>query len=68
MVRYGVSRNVAAIDEAGKDVRLAIVVIEYENGYKQTRCINEELIRFAGEGIIENEVKQMAVGHEVRLG
>jgi hypothetical protein len=55
-VRYGVSRNVPAEDEHGKPVKLALVLIERDNGAFETLGINEERIRFHGEGIIEEEV------------
>ena len=58
--RYGVSRNVEAEDAKGRPVKIALVVIERDNGSLDTLAINEELIRFAGEGMIEAEVRRRA--------
>jgi hypothetical protein len=55
-VRYGVSRNVPAEDGHGKPVKICLVIIERDNGSFETVGINEERIRFQGEGIIEEEV------------
>ena len=55
-VRYGVSRNVPATDSRGRRVLLAMAVIERDNGAFDVLGINEEKIRFHGEGIIEQEV------------
>jgi len=55
-VRYGVSRNVPAEDEQGRPVKIALVLIERDNGAFETLGINEERIRFQGEGIIQEEV------------
>lgn len=58
--RYGVSRNVPATDEQGRDCLIALVVIERDNG--QAGCsfevvgINEARIRFQGEQVIQEEV------------
>jgi hypothetical protein len=64
-IRYGVSRNCRAERPDGTPVQIAIVVIERDNGASgtsfETLAIPEEKIRFAGESIIENEVKR-AVG------
>ena len=57
-VRYGVTRNVEARDEKGRPVRIALAVVEHENGYVEKVAINEDLIRFAGEGIIEDEIRR----------
>lgn len=57
LASYGITRNVAATDSQGRDCKIALVVIKHDNGFEQTLAINEELIRFAGEGIIEHEVK-----------
>lgn len=57
---YGVTRNVEATDEHGQPCRIALVVIEHESGAKQTLAVNEALIRYAGEDIIEAEVKRAA--------
>jgi hypothetical protein len=53
-------RNVAAKNEAGEDCQIALILIKHENGTEQTLAINEEMIRFAGEGVIEKEVQQAA--------
>jgi hypothetical protein len=63
MVRYGVSRHVPATDKDGKAVELALVVVEHENGHLDKFAVREDLIRFAGVGIIENEVQIRAAGH-----
>lgn len=60
-VRYGVSRNVAATDAKGMPATIAVVVIERENGEFQTLAVPETLIKFAGESVIEAEVRK-AVG------
>lgn len=60
-VRYGVARNVPAEDKDGRPIAIALVVIERDNGSFQTLAIPESKIRFAGEGIIQQEVEQ-AVG------
>lgn len=60
LASYGVTRNVAATNSLGEPCTIALVVIKHENGHEQTLAINEELIRFAGEGIIEREVKLAA--------
>lgn len=57
---YGISRNVDATDERGRPCKIALAVIKHENGREQTVAIPEELIRFAGEGVIEDEVKRAA--------
>ena len=62
-IRYGVSRNCPATDGRGRQVKLAIAVIERDNGAAgttfETVAIDEEKIRFAGESIIEQEVKRV---------
>lgn len=60
-VSYHVTRNVAAEDEKGRAVKIALILIKHPNGRLQKACLNEELIRYAGEGIIVNEVKRVAV-------
>lgn len=61
MLRYAVKRFQPATDERGNDVSLCLCVIEHENGHIQQHVINEELIRYAGEGIIDIEVKEAAI-------
>jgi hypothetical protein len=56
LVRYGLSRNVEATDANGNAVKICMAVVHHENGYMQTIAINEELIRFMGEGAIEQEI------------
>lgn len=58
LATYGISRNVAATGPDGRSAKIALVTIRHENGHKQTLAINEELIRFAGEGIIEDEIRR----------
>lgn len=55
-VRYGLARNVPATDEHGRDVRICLAVAERENGSVEVIGINEERIRFHGEGIIPEEI------------
>lgn len=57
---YVVRRNVAALNSDRKPCKVALVLIKHENGFEQTICINEDLIRFAGESVIEDEVKRAA--------
>lgn len=57
---YGITRNVEATDEHGQPCKIALVVIEHRNGTRQTLAINEALIAYAGESIIEDEVKRAA--------
>jgi len=58
---YTVMRRVPATDEHGNDVSMAIALVTHENGARQRVAIREDLIRFAGEGIIEEEVKRAAM-------
>lgn len=60
-VRYTVQRNVVATDKNGLAANIAIAYIEHENGFKHTVAIPEALIRFAGEGIIEDTVRKAAL-------
>jgi hypothetical protein len=57
LIEYRVMRNVAATNDKGQDCRVAIALVMHENGVCQRVAIDEELIKFAGEGIIEDEVK-----------
>jgi hypothetical protein len=71
MIEYVVvRRNMPATkgDERSK-AHLAVVLVRHENGQPQTVFIDEELIRFYGEGIIEQEVKRAAaLPSDVSLG
>lgn len=60
LLSYGISRNVPATDPDGRDCRIALVTIKHENGREQTLAIDEEKIRFCGEGIIDLEVREAA--------
>lgn len=55
-VRYGLARNVPATDEQGRDCLICLAIIERDNGMFETVGINEERIRFQGEGVIKEEV------------
>lgn len=59
-VTYGISRNVEATDEHGQPCKIALAVIEHENGTKQTVAIPEALIAYAGTSIIDEEVRRAA--------
>jgi hypothetical protein len=58
LASYGITRNVAATDPQGRPCKIALVVIKHENGFEQTLAINEDEIRFAGEGVIDLRVRQ----------
>lgn len=60
MIRYNVMRRVPAVNANGEDCLIAIALIQHENGVCQRVAIDEGLIRFAGEGIIADEVKSAA--------
>lgn len=60
-ISYHVSRNVAAEDEKGRQTKIALILIKHANGRLQRACLNEDLIKFAGEGLIENEVRRVSV-------
>ena len=61
MVRYGISRNMPCVDAAtGEEKLMCLCAIQHENGFMQRHVIDEGLIRFAGEGIIEREVQEAA--------
>lgn len=64
---FTVTRNVEATDSAGKPCKIALASVVHENGQSQTVAIKEELIKFAGEGIIEREVMR-AVGSPTDTG
>lgn len=57
-VRYRVTRNVPATNAHGQPCLIALVSVEFINGFEKTLAVDEGLIAFAGEGIIENEVKR----------
>lgn len=57
---YTVTRHVSATDAQGNPCKIALATIIHENGVGQTVAIREDLIRFAGEGIIDEEVKRAA--------
>lgn len=57
-VRYGVSRNCEAQKPDGTPIKIALVIIERDNGAFETLAIPEDKIRFAGEGTIEAEVRK----------
>jgi hypothetical protein len=61
MIGYGVSRNCTAVDKDGKEVKICLAVIQHDSGMQQRLAIPEELIRYAGEGVIELEVKEAAL-------
>jgi hypothetical protein len=61
-VRYGLARNVPATDEHGKPVLLCLAILERDNGEFEVHAIREDLIRFAGEGIIKDEILRRFYG------
>lgn len=69
-INYGVSRNMKAEDEEGNPIKIALVLIEHENGFKQRLAIQEEEIKFCGEDIILAKVVEEAEkgGHEYVRG
>lgn len=58
LVTYTVMRNLPAEDEHGRACKIAVALVQHENGTLQRVAINEEMIRYAGEGVIEHEVRQ----------
>ena len=54
---YTITRNVEATRD-GQPCRIAIATVIHENGHSETVAVNEDLIRFAGEGIIDAEVRR----------
>lgn len=60
-IRYTVSRNVQANDRDGKPAKIAIAWVIFENGQRMRVAIPEDLIKFAGGSIIEQEVKKAAM-------
>jgi hypothetical protein len=61
LATYTLMRNVPAETEDGKPTLIAIALVTHANGTLQRVAIPEELIRYAGEGIIEHEVRQAAM-------
>jgi hypothetical protein len=61
LATYTLMRNVPAETEEGRLTLVAIALVTHANGTLQRVAIPEELIRYAGEGIIENEVRQAAL-------
>lgn len=60
LATYTVMRRVPAETEDGKLAFVAIALVTHANGALQRVAIPEELIRYAGEGIIDQEVRQAA--------
>jgi hypothetical protein len=63
-ITYTVRRHVEARDDAGKPTKIALAFVKFPGGTMRTLAISEDLIRFAGEGVIEREVSAFA-GYEV---
>lgn len=62
MVGYGISRNMPCVDaKTGEEVLMCLCVIQHENGFTQRHVIPESLIQYAGEGVIELEVREAAL-------
>jgi hypothetical protein len=69
MVDYTVRRFVPARKDNGSEALIALVLIRHENGQKQTVCVDEEMIRFYGEKVIDDEVKRaVSLPSDVSLG
>jgi hypothetical protein len=60
LATYTLMRNVPAETEQGKPTLLAIALVTHANGALQRVAVPEELIRYAGEGVIEHEIRQAA--------
>jgi 2-C-methyl-D-erythritol 4-phosphate cytidylyltransferase len=60
MISYSVMRRVPATKENGQDCLIAVALVIHENGTRQRVAIDEEFIRFAGENVIEHEVRKAA--------
>lgn len=65
-IRYVIRRNVKAKDKHGEPCLIAMAFVEHENGLKHTVAIPEGLIEYAGEGVIESEVKLAAARERSR--
>ncbi len=59
-IKYSVQRNIEARKENGQKAMITIALVEHENGAVQTVAIDEEVIRYAGEGAIDDEVRRAA--------
>jgi hypothetical protein len=55
---FTVTRDVDAVDDKGQPVKIALASVIHENGEGETVAVREDLIRFAGESIIETEVRR----------
>ncbi|MDQ3222672.1 MAG: hypothetical protein M3Q75_04245 [Gemmatimonadota bacterium] len=53
---FTVTRDVTAEEQDGTPCKIALATVFHENGAEQTIAIREDLIEFAGEYIIEEEV------------
>lgn len=62
-ITYTVRRRVEARDDAGKPTKIALAFVHFPGGLNRVLAISEDLIRFAGEGVIEREVRDFA-GYE----
>ncbi len=58
---YTLTRGITAEEPDGTPCKIALATVFHENGAEQTVAIREDLIEFAGEYIIEEEVMR-AVG------
>lgn len=62
IVGYGISRNMPCVNAVtGEETLMCLCVIQHENGYMQRHVIPESLIQYAGEGVIDLEVKEAAL-------
>jgi hypothetical protein len=57
LIRYTVARNIPASKD-GKTAFIAVALVQFENGHRTRLAIPEDLIRFAGEAIIDQEVRR----------
>lgn len=62
-IAYTVKRNVAATNGIGADCEIAVIFFRHENGYIQTVCVNEELLRWECGGDPDKEARMFA--HEI---
>jgi hypothetical protein len=58
--RYGLSRNMPCVDKDGNEALMCLCIIQHENGYVHRHVIPEDMIRYAGEGVIALEVAEAA--------
>jgi hypothetical protein len=56
MIKYTVMRNLPATNDKGQSCKIAVALVQHENGTCQRVASDEEFIRYAGEGVIEAEV------------